>query len=68
MTDEVEEITFEAFIPSNQTAIQRHGGGQGMRVVLDIPENQMENALHLLVWIQRNLQVTIKALPKDPRF
>lgn len=55
-----EEIVFEAYFPPTQGAIQRHGAGDGMRIVLDIPESSVPNAVNLLAWVQDNLVVTIR--------
>lgn len=55
-----DKVTFLAAFPSIQSAIKITGGGDGMRIQLDIPENQMGNAIELLAWRQRVLKVTVE--------
>jgi len=52
--------TFLASFPPIQTAIKIYGSGDGMRIQLDIPENEMANALDLLTMRQTVLRVTIE--------
>lgn len=56
--------TFLAHFPEIQSAIQIHGRGDGMRIQLEIPENQMGNAADLLLWRRMVLKVTV--VPDDP--
>jgi hypothetical protein len=56
------EISFQAFIPNNQTAIQVHGGG-GMRFTLEVPDNQLGESIGIVQMRDHVLQVTIKVLP-----
>ena len=58
------EISFKAFIPSNQTAIQMHGGG-GMRFTMEVPDNELHKSLALVQMRNHVLQVTIKLLPHE---
>ncbi len=59
-----DKIEFEATVPGTQTAIQIHGSG-GMRIVLDIPDLEVGNAIGLLRMTKFNLKVTIEALPYE---
>lgn len=43
-----ETIKFDASFPPIQSAIKRHGTGDGMRIQLDIPESDYERAKPLL--------------------
>jgi hypothetical protein len=54
-----DSITFLATIPPLQSAIQIHGGGDGMRVKLEIPESEMANAVELLTMREAVLKVTV---------
>ena len=60
--EEATTINFRASFPATQTAIQRHGAGEGMRIVLDIPESEMSRAIPMLAWTQRELKITMRAL------
>ena len=57
-----EKITFLAAFPPIQTAIKTSGNGDGMRIQLDIPEDQMEHALWLLNMRQQILRVTVEVV------
>ncbi len=57
-------LEFIASIPGTQTAIQVHGSG-GMRIVLDIPEKQVGNAIKIMMMTKHNLKVTIEKLPHE---
>jgi hypothetical protein len=50
--------TFRATLPPIMSAIRMSGDG-GMRVMFDVPESDMPEALKLLMWKQRVLQVTV---------
>ena len=56
-------ITFLASIPPLQSAIQVHGGGDGMRVKLEIPESEMANAVELLTMRGVVLKVSVEVEP-----
>ena len=62
MTDECSE--FVASFPSTQSAITFHGAG-GMRIQLDIPENQIGEAAKLLMWREQLLRITVVPIPKE---
>ena len=55
-----DSCTFLASFPQIQSAIKTHGGGDGMRIQLDIPESEMANALELLTMRQAVLKVTVE--------
>ena len=57
-------LEFEATIPGTQTAIQVHGNG-GMRIVLDIADNQVPEAIQIMTMTKHNLKVTIEKLPHE---
>lgn len=61
---QTDEATFRAVFPDIQTAIKIAGGGNGMRIQLDIPEIELHKALPLLNWRQRELVITISPAPK----
>jgi len=58
--------SFLATFPANQSAISMHGSG-GMRIQLEIPENDLPNALALTLWRDRVMRVVITPLAKDPK-
>ena len=59
----MDKASFLASFPSVLAAIKITGDGNGMRVQLDIPENQMGEGVKLLAWRQRVLRVTIEPAP-----
>ena len=54
-----DSATFRATLPPILSAIRMAGDG-GMRVMFDIPESDMPEALKLLMWKGRVLVVTIE--------
>ena len=60
---EVPCVEFVAHFPSIQSAFKRHGGGNGLRIQLDIPEKYVEEAVQLMALTQCNLRVTVKVEP-----
>lgn len=60
-----EAVTFHAAFPAIQSAIKVYGDKQGMRVQLDIPESEMAEALSLLMWRERVLEITIRPAPEQ---
>lgn len=54
-----EKATFLASFPTIQSAIKIDGGGNGMRVQLDIPESEMGEAMKLVLWREKVLVVTV---------
>jgi hypothetical protein len=57
-------LEFLASIPGTQTAIQVHGSG-GMRIVLDIPDKEVGNAIKIMMMTKHVLKVTIEKLPHE---
>jgi hypothetical protein len=55
-----EKITFLASMPPIDSALRFSGAGNGARLQLDIPENQLEFAAWLLTMRQCRLRVTIE--------
>ena len=51
---------FLCSFPAIQTAIKIHGSGDGMRIQLEIPESEMEEAKKLFDWRQKVLAVAIE--------
>jgi hypothetical protein len=58
-----DKVTFVASFPAIQSAIKISGDGNGLRIMLDVPENQMNEAVKLLLYRQSALRVTIEAIP-----
>lgn len=54
-----ESTTFLAAFPSIQSAIKIDGGGNGMRIQLDIPESELGEAMKLMLWREKVLKVTV---------
>ena len=59
-----ETIHFIATLPPIMSAMKITGNGDGMRIQLDIPENEMGNAARLILMREHVLHVTIEAEPK----
>lgn len=59
-----DKVTFLASFSDVLAAIKVTGGGNGMRIQLDIPENEMGNAAHLLLMRQCVLRVTVEMVGK----
>jgi len=57
-------ITFEAVLPSTQSAIRVHGES-GMRIELDVDETNLPEALKLVLWRERVLRVTIEPAEEE---
>jgi len=56
------KLEFEASLPAIQSAWKRHGGGDGVRIQLDIPEDQLRRVQELEFWVQRNIKFTAELL------
>jgi len=59
-----ERAEFIASFPGTQSAISFHGSG-GMRIQLDIPENQIGEAAKLLMWREQLLNIVVSPIPKE---
>ena len=64
---EMDKATFRAAFPAIHTAIKIKGGGDGMRIQLDIPESDMGEAVKMLQWRQTVLVVTVEPEKDDDR-
>jgi len=53
-----DSATFRATFPPVLSAIRMAGDG-GMRIMMDIPESDMAEAIQLLAWRQKVLRVTV---------
>ncbi len=51
--------TFRATLPPVLSAIRLAGDG-GMRIMLDVPESDMPEALKVLMWREQVLKVTVE--------
>ena len=58
--ERLEPTTFIASFPPIQSAIKITGGGDGMRIQLDISETEMPKAMKLLLWRQMPLKITVE--------
>lgn len=58
--------TFKATFPDIQTAIRITGAGAGMKIILEIPETELANALGILTMRESVLEVTIVDKGKTP--
>lgn len=64
MTD---KATFLATLPPIMSAIKITGAQDGMRIQFDVPESEMGEAVKLLAWRERVLQVTIQPQDKQSK-
>ena len=53
-----ESATFTATLPPIMSALRFSGDG-GRRIMLDVPESEMGEAVKLLMWRQMPLRVTV---------
>jgi len=58
MDKDTQEVTFLASFPPIMSAIRV--GADGMRPQFDVPESEMANAISLLAWRDRVLEVTVR--------
>lgn len=58
-----EPIVFIGSFPPIMSALKVTGNDDGMRIQIDIPEDQMGNAARLLLMRKRAFKVTIEAIP-----
>lgn len=59
-----ESATFSATLPPILSAVRISGDG-GCRIMLDVPESEMGEAVKLLMWRQMPLRVTVEPLEKE---
>ena len=62
MENENEEVCFRGYIASTSTALRFDGAGGGARVLIDIPENQLVDALPLIGMRESTLEIRIRVL------
>ncbi len=60
---DMNRATFDASIPPIMTGIKT--GGDGMRLQLDIPENQMGEGAKLLAMRGKRLRVTVEVIHSE---
>jgi hypothetical protein len=56
----VDKVTFSGSFPPIASAIKISGNGDGMRIMIDIPESEMAKALMLMMFRQVPITVTIE--------
>jgi hypothetical protein len=61
----MDKVEFLAHFPSIQSAFKRHGGGNGLRTQLDIPEKYVEDAVQLMALTTCNLKVTVEVAESE---
>lgn len=62
-----EPITFRATLPPIQSAIKVSGNGDGLRILLDIPESELVNALPLTLLRGKVIVVTMQEEQSQPK-
>jgi len=55
-----EKVTFNGSFPPISSAIKISGNGDGMRIMIDIPESEVAKALMLMMFRQVPITVTIE--------
>lgn len=55
-----DKVTFSGSFPPIQSAIKVSGDGSGMRIMIDIPESEMAEAVKLMLYRQVPLRITIE--------
>ena len=55
-----EKIIFYGSLPPIGSAWKRHGGGEGVRVTIEIPEAERANAAPLEDWVNVLLKFTVE--------
>lgn len=60
-------ITFIATLPPIQSAMSVSGNRDGMRIKLDVSENEVPNAIKLMLYSGQVFKVTIVPIDKDER-
>ena len=54
-----DQVTFRAYLPPIQSAIKIHGT-DGLRIILEVSDSDVAEALKLVMWRERVLRVTIE--------
>ena len=65
--DDLPELNFVASLPNIQSAINVSGGGDGMRVKIDIPESDIGEAVKMALYRGTAFVVTIKPLEEKEK-
>lgn len=60
-----EKVTFVGSFPAIQSAIKVSGNGDGMRIIIDIPESEMSKALMLMMYRQVPIRVTVEPYEQE---
>lgn len=60
------QVTFQATISPLVSAIKVTGDDSGMRILIDVPESELANALGILTMRSSVLEITITDLGKMP--
>jgi hypothetical protein len=60
-----EKVTFSCSFPPIQSAIKISGNGDGMRIMIDIPESEMGEAVKLMLYRQVPLKVTVEPYEQE---
>lgn len=61
----VDKVTFNGSFPPIGSAIKVSGNGDGMRIMIDIPESEMAQALMLMMFRQVPIRVTIEPYEQE---
>lgn len=62
----LETISFLASLPPIQSAMSVSGNGDGMRIKLDISEDQVPHAIKLMLLANKLFKVTIEEVDDGP--
>lgn len=60
-----ELISFIASLPPIQSAMSVSGNRDGMRIKLDVSENEVPNAIKLMLFAGQTFRVTVEAIEQD---
>ena len=64
--DKPKRVEFEGYFPSIQSAIRTSGNGEGMRVLIDIPEIEIAAAMHLMLLRGKVFKVILEEVDNAP--
>lgn len=60
-----ELISFVASLPPIQSAMSVSGNRDGMRIKLDVSENEVPNAIKLMLFTGQTFRVTVEAIGQE---
>lgn len=60
-----DKVVFNGSFPPIGSAIKVSGNGDGMRIMIDIPESEMAAALNLMLFRQVPIKVTIEPYEQE---